>query len=101
MLSEVANQHNSGIEVQDTWEVWNVTKDDDHFLVLDGLSEEEAEEIAEQFTQDPSKKYFDEDRGVEVNAEFAAKNGGQPQTHSAGPSMETEFPESRPLSKQL
>jgi hypothetical protein len=90
MLSETVNQHNSGIQVQDTWEVWNVTKSGDEFLVLDGLSEKEAEEIAEQFTQDPSKKYFDEEKGIEVNAEFAARNGGVPQTAVAGPSMNQE-----------
>lgn len=90
MLSETVTQHNSGIQVQDTWEVWNVTKSEDEFLVLDGLSEKEAEEIAEQFTQDPSKKYFDEEKGIEVNAEFAAKNGGVPQTAVSGPSMNQE-----------
>lgn len=87
MLSETAVHHNSGVKVEDTWEVWNVTNEEDEYLVLDGLGQKEAEEIAEQFTQDPSKKYFDEEKGIEVNAEFEARNGGQPQTHSAGPSF--------------
>ena len=100
MLTQDNPTNTSGIQTQHTWEVWNVTKEDDEFLVMEGLTKDEAEEVAEQFTQDPSKKYFDEEKGVEMNAEYEAKDGGTPMTQTAGPVTDLT-PDSGPLSKEL
>ena len=69
----------SGGQIQDTWEVWNVTKEGQEFLVLQGLSESEAKTIAEEYSSNSSRTFYDEETQRELDADYEAREGGMPE----------------------
>lgn len=56
-----------------TWGVWNVTNPNDEYSVIEGLSEEEAKDLAQTLTDNPEKVYIDPETGVEHDGIFEAR----------------------------
>lgn len=67
---------NNKSKLKHTWGVWNVTNPNDEYCVVDGLSKDEAEQTAKEFTNDPEMVYIDPETGVEQDGDYEARENG-------------------------
>jgi hypothetical protein len=73
LTTDISQNPTSDNSLDNTWAVWNVTNPSDEYSVLEGLSEQEAKDLAQKLTDNPEKVYIDPETGVEHDGVFEAR----------------------------